>query len=66
MEMNHYVKIHLSLTGNFIFLIYKPFSTATALFNTFGYVLCRFEDDEMERQENPIYGNICLDGRSSS
>ncbi|KTF94519.1 hypothetical protein cypCar_00002266 [Cyprinus carpio] len=22
----------------------------------------RFEDDEMERQENPIYGNICLDG----
>ncbi|XP_058646412.1 RNA-binding protein 25 isoform X2 [Onychostoma macrolepis] len=23
---------------------------------------CRFEDDEMERQENPIYGNICLDG----
>ncbi|XP_051972449.1 uncharacterized protein LOC127636097 isoform X2 [Xyrauchen texanus] len=22
----------------------------------------RFEIDEMERQENPIYGNICLDG----
>ncbi|XP_016381417.1 splicing regulatory glutamine/lysine-rich protein 1-like [Sinocyclocheilus rhinocerous] len=22
----------------------------------------RFEDDEVERQENPIYGNICLDG----
>ncbi|XP_067289967.1 uncharacterized protein [Pseudorasbora parva] len=22
----------------------------------------RFEDDEMERQENPIYGNICIDG----
>ncbi|XP_021335024.2 uncharacterized protein isoform X2 [Danio rerio] len=22
----------------------------------------RFEDDEMERQENPIYGNICLEG----
>lgn len=21
----------------------------------------RFEDDEMERQENPIYGNICLE-----
>lgn len=36
--------------------------------NTFGYVLVRFEDDEMERQENPIYGNICLEGggRSSS
>ncbi|ROL54392.1 Nectin-4 [Anabarilius grahami] len=22
----------------------------------------KFEDDEMERQENPIYGNICIDG----
>ncbi|XP_051539729.1 uncharacterized protein LOC127432552 isoform X4 [Myxocyprinus asiaticus] len=22
----------------------------------------RFENNEMERQENPIYGNICLDG----
>lgn len=50
------VKYFIYLTCNNAFPQPQPYV------NIFWLLLCRFEDDEMERQENPIYGNICLDG----